>query len=196
MVGNLEGLPKHWTLECRICQYRRANWCCWAPVKKRLLDVPVNQWRHCSCCNDPPPADSISTLSAREFYKPNEAQIKHDCEERLQIRQNMGELIYLRLNSGDAIVCDQVAKGKGCCDSAHRKTRRIRGCPKGTLDLYVLKDGQTYFLDTKVPGEGMSRGQRQFAQLVREQGAIAKVIRSVDEMDEVLDKTPVKVRRR
>ncbi len=171
---------KHWTRECSDCTYRRREYCYWGGQIKKLLTIPASQWRQCSLLKRPLAKESRVVDKSVYAASATEAAIKRACEERLQIRQNMGELLYLRLNSGDMFTFYPRKDGKVM-------RYRVKGCPKGTLDIFVLKDAQAYFFETKRPGEDFTKEQRYFCQLVREQGGIAAKINSVKEMDDILD---------
>ena len=112
-----------------------------------------------------------------------ESELKQACEDYLQIQQNAGKLLYLRLNSGNLVVTNP--------DGSYR--RRIRGCPKGTSDYIVIEAYDpdkpsclVYFLELKSSKGKTTEAQDKFAELVREQGAEYFVIRSIERLTEVL----------
>ena len=116
-----------------------------------------------------------------------EGQLKQACEEYLQIRKNQGDLIFLRLNSGNFFISNSDGSFK----------RRVRGCPKGTADLVVIANNARYdapnkfypivkFLELKTATGKQSLEQREFAEQVIEQGCEYWIIRSLSELREVL----------
>ncbi len=62
-------------------------------------------------------------------YKPTltEGEVKRAINDRLEYAQNQGQLIFLRLNSGDFI------------EVRGDTRRRVRGCPAGTADYVVFQ---------------------------------------------------------
>ena len=106
-----------------------------------------------------------------------EHQIQKDCEDYLQRLQAMGELMYLRLNSGFAFTFHG------------DKKYRINLCPVGTADLLVIKphdlNPEVYFLEVKDKGK-QSEAQVKFQQDVELMGCYYRVIRSLDEVMELL----------
>ena len=109
-----------------------------------------------------------------------ESELKHAVEEYLQFQQNLGRLLFLRLNAGDFIE----ARGE--------TRRRIKGCPKGTADLLVLmwrpfmKQPSIIFFELKSDKGKQSVGQAEFQQVAVKQGAEYHIVRSVDEAMEIL----------
>ena len=117
-----------------------------------------------------------------------EASIKSAISDYLQYKTNAGEIYADRLNSGDFI------------EARGNTRRRIRGCRKGTADFFVLQsillwDGvhatrirsvRGIFLEIKSPTGKQSPEQVVFQKLVENQGGEYHIVRSVDEVMEVL----------
>lgn len=117
----------------------------------------------------------------------NEAELKRAIEDYLQIGQNQGKWFYLRLNSGDFIMTDEGGSFR----------RRIKGCPKGTADLLVITNNGRYdapnkyyaipiFLELKGEKGRQTKEQGEFQDMVEAQGCGYHIIRSVDEVMEIL----------
>ncbi len=128
--------------------------------------------------------------------KPNlsEGQLKRQVDEYLTYKQNAGELLFLRLNSGDFI------------DTRGGTRRRIRGCPKGTADFEVIikerqfvkwVDACTYekevlvyckvvFLELKSDTGKQSEEQKDFHDVVEKLGCSYHIIRSIEELESVI----------
>ena len=115
----------------------------------------------------------------------------------LDIGQNQGKWVYLRLNSGDFIE----VRGK--------TRRRIKGCPKGTADFEVLRLATFQFSHAIRPGEDafttawftyckavflelkstkgkQTKEQKDFQGMVEKQECQYFIIRSLDELIKVL----------
>ena len=111
-----------------------------------------------------------------------EAELKSAVEEYLQYKQNAGELVYLRLNTGEFI------------ELRGDTRRRVKGCPKGTADLLVLMGAggfvgclRVIFLELKSEKGRSSPEQAAFGKLVEMQGCEYHIVRSIEEMEEVLN---------
>jgi len=115
----------------------------------------------------------------------SEADIKRAIEEFLAWQQNLGKLWFTRLNSGKAFV----KKG----DRFHK----IQLCPAGTADLLVITNNGRYdapnkfyaipiFLELKSDKGETSKAQDKFAELVQKQGASYFLVKSVDEVREII----------
>lgn len=87
-----------------------------------------------------------------------ESELKQTCESFLGALQNMGRLIYLRLNSGNLLL-----DYKG-------KKRMIRCCPTGTSDNIVILPSKCIFVEYKGDKGKQSREQKTFEKMVEEQG--------------------------
>jgi hypothetical protein len=101
----------------------------------------------------------------------SEAGIKNSCESFLAALQNMDRLIYLRLNSGDLIIGEGVAK------------RRVRCCPKGTSDGMVILPNPTHvvFVEYKRSiGGKQTREQATFEKSVERQGHEYWLVSDID----------------
>ena len=63
------------------------------------------------------------------------------------------------------------------------------GLPKGTSDLLAISpSGQAVFIETKVHPRKPTAEQLNFIEVMRKQGAIAGVVYSIDELNELLNK--------
>lgn len=63
------------------------------------------------------------------------------------------------------------------------------GLPKGTSDMLAISpSGQAVFIETKVHPRKPTAEQLNFIRVMREQGAIAGVVYSIDELKELLNK--------
>ncbi len=104
-----------------------------------------------------------------------EAELKSAVDDYLNILQNQGKVLFLRLNSGDFI------------EVRGETRRRVRGCPKGTADYIVIMPNRVIFLELKSDVGKQSKEQKEFQGKVEEQGALYYVVRSVDEVMEVIE---------
>lgn len=128
------------------------------------------------------------------YNRMKEADLKRAVEDYLQYKQNAGELVFLRLNAGDFI------------EVRGNTRRRIKGCPKGTADFLVfMKSGEMVwgsrgttknplfqnlgrrlkllFLELKSEKGTQSKEQKEFQEMVENQGASYFLIRSIEEME-------------
>jgi len=117
-----------------------------------------------------------------------EADIKRAVDDWLQYKMNAGKLYYDRLNSGSFIE----VRGK--------TRRRIQGCIAGTADFFVLmktvipafpthigvKSVRVIFLEIKSEKGRLRTEQKCFKTLVEAQGSEYYVVRSVEEIAEIL----------
>ena len=106
--------------------------------------------------------------------KISEAQLKHSVAEYLEYGRNLGKWMSLRLNAGDYI------------ETRGTTRRRVRGCPKGTSDFLVIKDGKAIFIELKSEKGRQSEDQLDFQQLVYYHKATYHVIRSLEELQEIV----------
>lgn len=105
-----------------------------------------------------------------------EADLKRQIEDWLTLQQNLGNLLWLRLNAGDFI------------EVRGETRRRVKGCPKGTADLFILKSGlPPMFIELKATGGRMSQEQRDFGAMVFKHGGFYCVMQSLDEVMGILD---------
>lgn len=120
--------------------------------------------------------------------KLTEAQLKASVDQYLQYGMNMGLWYSDRLNSGSYYVPS---------DGNHRG-RLIRGCRNGTADYMVLQrrtNGtvsycQVIFLELKGHKTPTRKEQKEFANCMAELGAEYHIIRSLEELEQIL---PVEV---
>ena len=118
-----------------------------------------------------------------------EADTKKTIADHLQYQMNLGKLWFSRMNSGEVIVCRGERKYK------------VQLCPEGTPDFLVLQsellwDGvhatripsvRSIFLEVKAPKKKMTRAQEFMKRLLEAQGAIVEVVRSVEEVQNILE---------
>uniref|UniRef100_A0A6H2A0C8 VRR-NUC domain-containing protein n=1 Tax=viral metagenome TaxID=1070528 RepID=A0A6H2A0C8_9ZZZZ len=102
-----------------------------------------------------------------------ESNLKRQLEDYLQFQQNLGRLLFLRLNAGNFI------------ELRGNNRRRIKGCPKGTADLLVLAGGKVTFLELKSKRGKLTDAQVEFSRAAWEQGADYHIIRSLEEVREL-----------
>ena len=124
----------------------------------------------------------------------SESEVKKAVEDRLQFAQNQGQLIFLRLNSGDFI------------EVRGDTRRRIKGCPAGTAD-YVVFQGVKHelcfgvtpfdrckplpacrvtFIECKSSKGKQSPEQKTFEEEVKKQNCRYFLVRDVDILEEIL----------
>ena len=108
-----------------------------------------------------------------------EAELKVQIEDYLQYQQNAGILYWDRLNSGDFI------------EVRGNTRRRIKGCRKGTADLIILKGGRTIFIELKSSKGRLRPEQTLFGELVQSQGCSYQVVRSLEELVDIIKVTEV-----
>ncbi len=112
-----------------------------------------------------------------------ESELKSAVADFLTIGETQGKWFWLRLNAGSFILTDK--------DGNFR--RRVIGARKGTADYMVIESYDpdkpsclVYFLELKSEKGTTTKAQDEFAELVREQGAEYFIIRSIEEVMEVL----------
>ena len=121
----------------------------------------------------------------------SEAGLKRTCEDYLTYKMNAGELVYLRLNSGDFI------------EVRGNTRRRIKGCQKGTADLMVIRrvemhrsagfpifyaqyEPQVIFLELKSAKGKQRPEQGAFQLLIESQGASYHIVRSIEQLISII----------
>lgn len=104
-----------------------------------------------------------------------ESELKNACETFLGALQNMGRLLYLRLNSGSLIIGEGKAKRRVCC------------CPPGTSDNIVVMSGKTIFVEYKGDKGKQTREQKAFEKLVEEQGHPYWLVYDFDAFKEAIE---------
>ena len=111
----------------------------------------------------------------------NEADVKKGVEDRLQYEQNLGHLLYLRLNSGEFI------------EVRGQTRRRIKGCPAGTADFVVFQGSvqslpicHVTFLEIKSGKGKQSPEQKAFEILAKMFDCRYFIVRDADEIEEIL----------
>ena len=117
-------------------------------------------------------------------YKPNltEGQLKRQVGDYLEYGVNQGKWYADRLNSGSVLL----KRGE--------KVYKVDLCREGTADFFVLTMFQswlriprTIFLELK-SGKGKQRPEQgAFQKLVEAQGAEYHLIRSIEELEQVLE---------
>ena len=107
----------------------------------------------------------------------NEGDLKRTVEDYLQIKQNQGELMFLRLNSGMFFL-----------PSGGGKYRAVKGCPRGTADLMVIEPSahgqicQVIFLELKSKYGKQTKEQKEFEKMVWDIGCWYWIIRDLEEL--------------
>jgi len=111
-----------------------------------------------------------------------ESDLKLAVADYLQILQNQGKLVYLRLNAGDFI------------EVRGNSRRRVKGCPAGTADFVGIMGAcdayivdKVFFLELKSAKGRQTKEQLAFQEMVEMQGAQYYIIRNIEELMEVLD---------
>ena len=111
-----------------------------------------------------------------------EGQLKSAVSDYLEIGQNQGKWVYLRLNAGDFI------------EVRGNTRRRIKGCPKGTADFVVIRAQRgtfrvypkVIFIELKSEKGRWPAEQRAFKKMVEMQGCEYHLIRSFEGLEETL----------
>ena len=125
----------------------------------------------------------MTRLNKIENGKPilTESQLMQAVSDYLQYAQNQGKLYYARLNSGSAFV------------KRGNKFYKIQLCEEGTADFFILTKFQCglwipriIFIEVKSEKGRASPAQNAFKLLVEAQLAEYCVVRSLEELEEVL----------
>jgi len=125
----------------------------------------------------------MTRLGKIEDGKPSltESQIMRAVNDYLECGMNQGKWYFDRLNSGEFI---EVRGGS---------RRRVKGCREGTSDFFVLTKTQSQswipriiFIEVKSERGRMHPEQWAFAKLVAEQLAEYYVVRSIEELKDIL----------
>ena len=103
-----------------------------------------------------------------------EGTLKSTVENYLQVLENQGKLIFLRLNSGDFI------------EVRGNSRRRVKGCPAGTADFEIIVGECTIFLELKSKNGKQNKEQKLFERKVKSFGCEYHIIRSFEELENVL----------
>lgn len=122
-----------------------------------------------------------------------ESQVKQAVEEYLQYQQNLGKLLFFRLNVGDILI-----KNK---DDSHRL---FRGCKTGTADIMVIQHGDVHleylgkqegpsipvafvtFIECKATKGRQTPEQAEFEIQAHKMNCRYHIVRNLDELIEVL----------
>lgn len=104
-----------------------------------------------------------------------EGVLKREVDNYLQELADQGKLILLRLNAGDFL------------DVRGGYRRRVKGCPKGTADMLVVYDSRIVFLELKGPTGRQTPEQKAFEQTAKERECEYHVVRSLDQVKEVIE---------
>lgn len=118
-------------------------------------------------------------------YGATEADLKRTVTEYLDILQNQGKLVWLRLNAGDFI------------EVRGNTRRRIKGCPAGTADIQVIVkwwpqgapnkwETRVVFIELKSEKGKQSPEQGAFQKIVEAQGASYFIVRELETLQEIL----------
>ena len=123
----------------------------------------------------------------------SEAEVKNACEEYLQYAMNQGKLWFSRMNAG-SFIAGQGTPGE----------RMIKGAGAGTADLIVIQAGSIQmfyraisrgepwpiafvtFIECKSTKGKTTKEQDEFAEQARNQHCRYEIVRSVDDLMEVL----------
>ena len=122
----------------------------------------------------------------------SESDVMRQISDFLDVKMASGSLYWDRLNSGNAYVGNIYGENKW----------KISLCRKGTADIIVLKGipfpmalrpeevpaviCQVIYLEVKGPKGKQSQEQFEFETLVKEQGAEYYVVRSLEEVMEII----------
>lgn len=135
----------------------------------------------------------LARPKGREVIELSEAEVKRGCEEYLQYAQNQGKLWFSRMNAGDIFV-----------PYKNGVVHKYKGAGAGTADLIVIQAGQIHleymgkqegpvaivtfvtFIECKSTKGKTSKEQDEFAELVRKLNCRYQIVRSVDDLIEVL----------
>lgn len=116
-----------------------------------------------------------------------EADLQRAVSDYLQYQMNLGKLYFDRLNSGSILT----KRGKN--------TYRVSLCREGTADFMVVKGWETdrfsisdliseiIFLELKGTKGKQRPEQKEFQELVEAQGAEYYVVRSIEELEDILE---------
>ena len=102
-----------------------------------------------------------------------EGSLKSTVSDWLQIQENQGKLIFLRLNAGGIVI-----EGE--------KRRYFRGVKRGAADFEVITDGRVIFLELKSKNGKQNKEQKLFERKVKSFGCEYHIIRSFEELENVL----------
>ena len=109
------------------------------------------------------------------LLKISEKQIQKSCIEYLQYLENLGKLMFLRLNSGNMFM------------SSGSKRYKIKLCKEGTADLMLIIKGVPIFVELKTISGKQSSHQIDFEKLAHKNGVKYCLIRSVDAFTELVN---------
>ena len=113
--------------------------------------------------------------NSKNCQKISEKQIQKACIEYLTYLENLGKLMFLRLNSGNMFT------------SYGRKTYKIKLCKEGTSDLLIVIEGIPIFIEIKTKKEKQSTHQIEFEKLALKNGAQYHIIHSLDNLITLLN---------
>jgi hypothetical protein len=116
-----------------------------------------------------------------------ESDLKRTCEGFLGALQNMGRLMYLRLNSGSMLVEYKEKANESFYKRG--KQRMIRMCPPGTSDNLVIlqKPTRNIFVEYKGDGGKQSEVQLRFEKMVMGQGHEYWLVSDFDAFKEAME---------
>ncbi len=121
---------------------------------------------------------SDDSVAPRKRRKPNR-HIEHDTQTAV--------LAYLRLHPLVAWA-ERFNTGAVKLTDRHGKQRFVRFAFTGCSDILgQMKDGRLLAIEIKSPTGRLSAAQRAFLDLVRDNHGVAGVVRSVDDVDRVLE---------
>ena len=104
-----------------------------------------------------------------------ESEIQSSIIDYLQLLENQGKLFIQRVNNTPIY------------DPIGRKFRSLaKGTKRGFPDILVFKDGKCIGLEVKTNVGKQSKEQREMEKLMKEHGAAYYVVRSLDEVIEII----------
>lgn len=104
-----------------------------------------------------------------------ESEIQSSIIDYLQLLENKGKIFMQRINN--TAIYDPVGK---------RWRSLAKGTKKGFPDILVLKDGKCIGLEVKTNVGKQSKEQKEMEKLMKEHGADYYVVRSLDEVIEIV----------
>lgn len=104
-----------------------------------------------------------------------ESEIQSSIIDYLMLLENQGKLFLQRVNN------------TAIYDPIGRKFRSLaKGTKKGFPDILILKDGKCIGLEVKTNVGKQSKEQKEMEKLMKEHGADYYVVRSLDEVIEII----------
>jgi hypothetical protein len=104
-----------------------------------------------------------------------ESELKSVIVDYLEICQRQGKLYWDRLNSGDFIEVRGPTR------------RRVKGCRKGTADLFILSDSRVIFLELKSEKGKQTETQKEFEMTMKLYGNEYYIVKSFEDLETILE---------